>query len=548
MAAAIQSDGSSDNAATPAKARHPPIPLWKLVTSQSAFTPDVLEHTFPGSGTIEDPYRVEWIPDDSRNPLIMPNWIKWMITVVQAFAFLSITFASSAMSAADPQLEEHFGASSTLVIADTSLFILAFAIGPAVWAPLSELYGRQVVCILTYALTTLFSGAVIASNNIATVLVLRFFSGAFGASAITNSGGVVSDMFSARDRAVAMLAFIGAPFLGPSIAPIACNYLAVGAGWQWVAALITFFVGTAFIGILFVPETYHPVLLRRRAAKLSKITGKVYKSKLDDGKKTPAAVFNTAMVRPWALLFREPIVLFLSLYMAIIYGTMYMEFAAFPIVFAGSRGWKQANSGLAFVGMGVGQIIGVFISYFDNTRYKRVIDHLPEGTTLAPPEARLFPSLIGAVLLPVALFEFAWTNYPSIHWIACQIGTVGLGISHVLIFLSVANYLVDTYTLYAASALAANTIIRALFGAAFPLFTTPMYDSLGIHWGSSIPAFLALACAPFPYLFHTYGPRVRRHGRYAAESARIMDELHNKPNKPQEASESELVNTDEKKV
>jgi hypothetical protein len=313
----IPPDGSSVNAATSSKATHPPIPLWKLVTSQSAFTPDVLEHTFPGSGTLEDPYRVEWIPDDPRNPLIMPQWIKWMITIIQAFAFLSITFASSAMSAADPQLEEHVGASSTLVIADTSLFILAFAIGPAVWAPLSELYGRQVVCILTYALTTLFSGAVIASKNITTVLVLRFLSGAFGASAITNSGGVVSDMFTARDRAVAMLAFIGAPFLGPSIAPIACNYLAVAAGWQWVAVLITCFVGTAFVGVLFVPETYHPVLLRSRATRLSQITGKVYKIKLDDGTKTPAVVFSTAMVRPWALLRREPIVLLFALYMAI---------------------------------------------------------------------------------------------------------------------------------------------------------------------------------------------------------------------------------------
>lgn len=486
MAEAIVPDGSSVHAASPATLFRPPISLWKLVTSQSAFTPDVLEHSFPGSGTVQDPYRVEWIPDDSRNPLIMPQWIKWMITCIQAFAFLSITFASSAMSAASPQLEEYFGASSTLVIADTSLFILAFAIGPAVWAPLSELYGRQVVCIVTYALTTLFSGAVVASKNIGSVLVLRFFSGAFGASAITNSGGVVSDMFSARDRAVAMLAFIGAPFLGPSIAPIACSYLAVAAGWQWVAALITFFVGTAFIGVLFVPETYHPVLLRRRAAELSRVTGRVYKSKLDDGGKNPAVVFNTAMLRPWALLFREPIVLLLSLYMAIsrcynifclnfpasrantvlVYGTMYMEFAAFPIVFAGSRGWSQASSGLSFVGLGVGQIIGVAISFFDNTRFKRVIDRLPEGTTVAPPEARLFPSLVGAVLLPISLFEFAWTNYPSIHWIVCQIGTVGLGVSHVLIFLSVANYLVDTYTFYAASALAANTIIRALFGAA----------------------------------------------------------------------------------
>ncbi|CAI6331491.1 unnamed protein product [Periconia digitata] len=408
-------NSADTKSASPPKPSYPPIPLWKLVIFQSAFTPEVLDHTYPGSGTLDDPYRVEWLPNDTRNPLIMPTWIKWMITIIQAFAFLSITFASSALSAADPQLEQRFAVSSTLVIADTSLFVLAFAIGPAIWAPLSELYGRQVVCILTYALTTLFSGAVVASTDIASVLVLRFFAGAFGASAITNSGGVVSDMFDARDRAVAMLAFIGAPFLGPSIAPIACSYLAVAAGWQWVAGLIAVFVGVAFVGVLFVPETYPPVLLRQRARKLSKLTGKVYKSKLDDGTKSPKAVIRIAMVRPWALLTRDPIVMLLSLYMAIIYGTMYMEFAAFPIVFVGSRGWTQANSGLSFVGMGIGQIIGVIISYLDNMRYKRVIDRLPAGTTVAPPEARLFPSLIGAVLLPISLFEFAWTNYPSIH-------------------------------------------------------------------------------------------------------------------------------------
>jgi hypothetical protein len=75
-----------------------------------------------------------------------------------------------------------------------------------------------------------------------------------------------------------------------------------------------------------------------------------------------------------------------------------------------------------------------------------------------------------------------------------------------------------------------------------------MYDSLGIHWGSSIPAFLALMCAPFPYLFHACGPRVRRYGRYAAESDRVMDELHNKPNKRQATNGIEPIQTDVNKA
>lgn len=93
-----------------------------------------------------------------------------------------------------------------------------------------------------------------------------------------------------------------------------------------------------------------------------------------------------------------------------------------------------------------------------------------------------------------------------------------MGAGMIMIFLGVVNYLVDSYTIFAASVLAANGVLRSLFGAAFPLFTTQMYESLGIHWASSIPAFLALACAGLPFLFYRFGPMIRRKCKYAAES------------------------------
>lgn len=468
------------------------FPLYKLVLSQSTITKEVLEHQWEGDGTTESPYLVEWLYDDPRDPHQMQDWLKWSITLLQAASFLSITFASSSLSAANPQIQEQFGASAQLVIADTSLFVLAFAIGPAVWAPLSELYGRQVIYFITYGLTTLFAGATIASPNIATLLVLRFLSGAFGSSAISNAGGVVSDMYTARDRGLATIAFIGAPFLGPSLGPITCDFLAVSKGWKWVQGLTTIFNGVVFlVGIFLIPETYSPVLLQKRAAKLSKMTGAVYKSRLDveQGHQAASQVFTKTMVRPWILLFLEPIVLLLSIYMAIsrnekllssylsvakltiwppswftlVYGTMYMEFAAFPIVFEEARHWPQSTSGLSFVGMMMGQILGCAYSILDDGRYKKLADRPRHDRP--PPEARLIPAMVGAVTLPIGLFWFAWTNFPRIHWIVCQIGTVLFGFSHVSIFLSVVNYLVDGYTVYAASALAGNAVIRALFGA-----------------------------------------------------------------------------------
>jgi len=112
----------------------------------------------------------------------------------------------------------------------------------------------------------------------------------------------------------------------------------------------------------------------------------------------------------------------------------------------------------------MGQLLGAVFSVFDDGRYKKVVDRSSTGR--APPEARLMPSMIGCFMLPLGLFWFSWTNYVSIHWIVCILATIPFGFSHVTIFLSIANYLMDSYTVYAASALSANTILRALFGAA----------------------------------------------------------------------------------
>jgi len=296
-------------------------------------------------------------------------------------------------------------------------------------------------------------------------------------------------------------------------------------GWRWVEGVMAMFTGVVWIvGAMVIPETYAPVILRRRAKALSERTGKVYISSLEkkQGKTTPKAAFQKALARPWALLFLEPIVLLISIYMAILYGTLYMLFGAFPIVFEQTRGWSQGIGGLAFLGVAVGMLIGVTYSVIDNNRYAKVeANHGGE----APPEARLPPAMSGAVALPIGMFWFAWTNYPSIHWSVCIIGTAPFGFGMVLVFLSCMNYLIDSYTVYAASVLAANSVLRSLFGAAFPLFTTNMYDALGIHWASSIPAFLALACLPFPFVFYKYGKQVRMKCKYAAQAHEIMEQM-----------------------
>lgn len=532
-----QSDGQ---AAQPKKTK---VPHWRLVLSQTLLTDAVKNHKYKGSGTEDDPYIVEFIPNDPRNPMDWPNVKKWTIVMTVAFATLAVAFVSSAYSGATRQIIEEFQISQEVATLGISLFVLGFAVGPLLWAPLSELYGRQVLFCGTYAMLTAFNAGAAGVNSAAGLIVLRFLAGVFGSSPLTNAGGVIADMMSPAQRGIGMSIFAAAPFMGPVLGPIVGGFVGQTVGWRWVEGVMAIFTGVLWIiGTLVVPETYSPVILSRRAKKLSQLHGKHYISVLEkrQGKTTPKAAFTKSLSRPWVLLFREPIVLMISIYMAILYGTLYMLFGAFPIVFQQTRGWSQGIGGLAFLGVAVGMLIGVAYAIWDNSRYMK-IENEHDGD--APPEARLPPAMVGSIALPVGLFWFAWTNYPSIHWIVCIIATAPFGFGMVLVFLSCMNYLIDSYTIYAASVLAANSVLRSLFGAAFPLFTSQMYGTLGIHWASTIPAFLALACAPFPFIFYKVGEKIRLKCKYAAAARQVMIDMR-KSQEDEDSDESDDDNDD----
>ncbi|KAJ4319829.1 MFS siderochrome iron transporter 1 [Neodidymelliopsis sp. IMI 364377] len=502
------------------------ISHFQRVLHQGALNADIINHNYKGSGTEDDPFVVTWLDDDPVNPMNYSLALKWTITMLVAVATLAVAFVSSAYSGGIAEILEEFRVVQIIGTLGISLFVLGFAIGPLMWAPLSELYGRQYLFFGTYMLLTVFNAGAAGAKNIQTLIVLRFLAGAFGSSPLTNAGGVIADMFPASQRGLATSIFAAAPFLGPVIGPIVGGFVGQSIGWRWIEGVMAIFTGVLWLTCgLLVPETYAPVLLRKRAVALSKKTGQVYKSKSDieQGTKSVGGAFKTALTRPWILLLREPIVLLLSIYMAVIYGTLYMLFGAFPIVYQQGRGWSQGIGGLAFIGVAVGMVAAVIFSIWDNKRYNQAIKDSPSG--VAAPEARLPPAIIGSVAMPIGLFWFAWTNSPSIHWIVSIMAGAPFGFGMVLVFLSIMNYLIDAYLIYAASVLAANSVLRSLFGAAFPLFTSNMYADLGIHWASSIPAFLALACVPFPFLFYKYGATIRLRCKFAAEAAAYLEKM-----------------------
>ncbi len=302
----------------------------------------------------------------------------------------------------------------------------------------------------------------------------------------------------------------------------------------------------------FIPETYAPTLLARKASQLQKRadeadTGEHFISKYDKVKKPIKQIVKVGLARPLTLLFTEIIVLTLSLYCevspCVCSKAGYWELTDYDEISIGhlwrvsrSRDDRESTrfltrlivytscsrpsqssfdnfdigpvrrssammllrhtladrgsltlvglSGLAIVGVGIGMIIGFFMSKINAVYYAKARARIPAHLPV-PPEIRLPTMCIGAVLVPTSLFIFAWTCTPNVPWIVCILASVPFGTGYLLIFGSILAYLIDSYPIYAASALAANAVLRALFGAAFPLFASYLFNGLGTHWAGT---------------------------------------------------------------
>lgn len=189
-----------------------------------------------------------------------------------------------------------------------------------------------------------------------------------------------------------------------------------------------------------------------------------------------------------------------------------MLFTIYPIVFQEKRGWNSGVGELPLIGTMIGAVIGGSIVYWDSTRSKK---RMLAGIQLEP-EDRMLLAMGGGILFPVTMFWFAWTaNFNSIHWIVPTIAGTFLTTSITLIFVSYLGYLTDSYLMYAASAVAANTICRSACGAAAPLFTSQMFNALTVGGAGSLIGGVACLLAPIPFLFRRYGAAIRRKSKFA---------------------------------
>lgn len=173
----------------------------------------ILTCPYEGKGTEDSPYIVTWLDGqlDAENPLNYPARDKWFLTAFVSISTLCVSLASSAYSGASASIHEHLGGSQILITLGISLYVLGFALGPLLWAPLSETLGRRNSFLISFSVFATCNAIACASPNLPFLLVFRFLSGAFGSSPLTNAGGTIADLFNAKDRGLATALFASCP-------------------------------------------------------------------------------------------------------------------------------------------------------------------------------------------------------------------------------------------------------------------------------------------------------------------------------------------------
>ncbi|KAF2426541.1 MFS general substrate transporter [Tothia fuscella] len=465
---------------------------------------------------LKDPNLIEWdSPTDPQNPMNFSQRRRWIITASLGAMTFSITFASSVFSQATSVTATLFSVSDEVMILGTSLFVLGFAIGPLIWGPASELYGRKTPLFIGFFLFALFTIPVAVAQDVETIMVCRFFGGVFGSAPLGIGGGILADMWDPVNRGYATVIFSGTTFLGPITGPIAGGFITMSSlTWRWtqyLTAILAFTTG--LLGLIVIPETYGPILLQRHAKSLRHST-KIWaiRSKKDEEEVDIKLMLKKYLFRPFAMLALEPILLLFTLYMSLIYGIIYLFFFSYPITFIHQRGWSLGIGALPFLSLAVGMILGILlILYTSKTRFEPAL--LKTGRVV--PEERLIPMIVGGGVFPVGLFWYAWTSDPDMSWVPQVVAGVPIGMGLLTIFMQGLTYLIDVYTVNANSAISANSFVRSFLGAGFPLFANAMYQKLGVAWATSLLGFLALAMFPIPILFFIYGKKIRSLSRYS---------------------------------
>ncbi|KAK5100426.1 GTPase-activating protein [Lithohypha guttulata] len=460
----------------------------------------------------KDIFLVKFTEQDSENPRNWSTRKRAFVTAVICFYTTSVYIGSSLWSSMVHSVVEEFSVAQVIAQLGTSLFLLGLGIGPMFFSPLAEIprIGMNNIYLLTNLLFVLCQLPILHSNNLSTMLVFRFITGILASPCLAQGGASIKAMYSARDMGIPMAIWDTATAVATFSGPIMGNYAAEYRGYLWPMWISFWFSAAGLLSIVsFLPETSPGNILYRRARRLRVLTGNnkfVSTSELANSNTTFASIAKDSLIKPLSISFKEPVVLVLNSYLALVYSLLFAALESYSVIFIDIYGFSPPHEGLTFLGGLTGSLLALAVYAVFYHFYQQ---KLFSSDDKIKPEERLLPAFVSAFLVPIGLLWFGWSARPDVHWIMPVIGGAFIGPSSAGLFFAIMNYLPDAYPTVSSSVLAGNSLMRSVPAAALPLFITPMYKGLGPGWASTVWAVLGCLFAPAPFLLYRYGGRIR---------------------------------------
>jgi multidrug resistance protein len=345
--------------------------------------------------------------------------------MVQAFTDMNHRpFASSVFAPAITDMMQDLTENDVYLSAFViSSYVLGYAVGPLVVGPLSEIYGRVWLYHICNLLFVCFTCGCAVSHSLGVLAFMRFLAGWGGSSVFTLGPASIADVVLPEHRGP-LLALIGIMYnLGPAISPLVGSHVNDSLNWRWVFGVTALMgaVGT-LAGFVGLSETYAPILLERKTRRLRSWSGnQALRSGLESGL-SPWQTFKTAMLRPLKMLLL-PNILLISLLTATGYGFMYILYTTIPTTFTDIYHWKSKQTGYAYLGTAVGNILGLGIGAGIGGAITK--KRAARGDT--KPENQLFLMIFMWPLVGVGLIMYGWTTRNGVHWMAPLVGSALFG-------------------------------------------------------------------------------------------------------------------------
>ncbi|KAL6913279.1 hypothetical protein ACHAPO_003045 [Fusarium lateritium] len=462
---------------------------------------------------------VDWYySDDNENPHNWTNNRRLGVALIICLYTFVVYTSSAIYTSSTEGVMRAFGVSQLKATLGLSLYVLGYGTGPLLFSPLSEIprIGRNPVYIVTMFLFVIISIPTALVKNYPGLMVLRFLQGFFGSPCLASGGASLGDIYSFMALPYAMMAWVAAAYCGPALGPLLSGFAVPVKGWRWSLYESIWASAPIFILMfLLLPETSGANILLRRAERLRKLTGNqrfMSQSEVDQRHMKVSAIALDALIKPMEITIKDPAVLFVQIYTAIIYGIYYSFFEVFPRVYPVYYNMNLGEIGLVFLCVLVSCMIGVgvYLAYLYFYMDPRIAKR---GWPIQ--EARLVPALPASIGPTIGLFLFAWTARASIHWIVPTIGITIYGATVFIVMQCIFVYIPLSYPTYAASLFAANDFFRSALACGSVLFAQPLFDNLGVDKGTSLLGGLSVIGIIGIWLLYFYGAKLRSLSKFA---------------------------------